>query len=168
MLSMSEEFSCYDFTRAEEYLKKKSCPENSVGWAAAVNAIIIGVSEFKPTRDAGQGMIAVPVHDDNGDFTNIVAFDPHKPSQWYLRSLLGRPPVLGLDQLYSAITFRTKIVVHETPLQWMMADSFGCCPLTEDSYERFMGLTEMKCAPRLYKKIIDRLHLRWSMPKNEI
>ncbi len=168
MMTIEDEFSAYDFDRAAEYLKKKGIPQDAIDWCAAVNALVISATGYIPTADAGQGMIATPVHDRGGEMVNIVAFEPQKPAQWYLRHPRCSTGVLGLENLYHAITYQQTIVVHDTPADWLKADRTGCCPLHEDAYERFMGLQKMKASPALHAKIVKHLQKVFAYPQNEI
>jgi hypothetical protein len=160
MVSLAEEFSLYPRQRAHDYLKRLSCPDNSLEYAAFTEIIPDTGGLFAPSL-SGTPAIVVPVQ--TPEIIDLIAWIPAEPDKWYMRTGQGR--ILGLYDLQHAIVYRQPIKAHENPLKWLLSGCVGCCPLTVKSYTEFMGVTEIDTNEDLFHKIMCTLYASYPFPR---
>jgi hypothetical protein len=162
-MNLYEEFCIYDYEKSDAWLKKKGVPATAAAWVRSCEAVMTP-TRWKPEKDAGQRVLVTPAYE-QGRVVDLVAWLPAAPERWFLRR--GENAILGIESLQESIVFRKPVVVHATPFDWIMADQAGCCPLTEDSMERFIGIEKIRARPGVGEKIRARLQLAFPVPELE-
>lgn len=87
-------------------------------WRTLMSTATGGV--YQPVDD-GRPAIIVPVFDAY-ELIDLLAFDPRKPEQWWLR--VGAVPLLGSDALGEQLLGKP-LRVFKTPLAWLLAGLDG-------------------------------------------
>lgn len=159
---MQNEFSIYPHERAFEWLKKKGVGIETIGWCRNAQIEFDDIlDKWWPVREGGVDAILLPVYDRQlVNVIDIVAFQPSKPGKWWLRSGVGE--MLGWD-IEEKRTYREPLCVHATPLEWVLSDMEGCCPLTEEADCMFLDIPEIEASPAVYERIRKTLEKR--LPK---
>ena len=158
-MKLDEEFHLYETDRATAYLKAKGAPDGMM--VANADVTVFG-ERWKPSADGMIHALIVPVCN-AFEMVDLIAFDPKAPDQWYTRT--GLHSMLGIVELQRAILYGHLIVVHDTPLQWLLSGGEGCCPLTMDSCVAFQGVGEIKASDRVFEMITERLEIEYPRPK---
>lgn len=104
--------------------------------AAMMQSGLVGVSRVEISKDekwapADQGriMLTVAVYEADA-ITDIVAFDPASPNEWFLRT--GNAWALGINAIEAATDIfdaSNSVFLHATPLDWLRYGMGGACVL---------------------------------------
>ncbi len=133
----------------------------AAGGIGLVNAEVSNSRNYEPQAD-GSPLIVIPVpslhHCANSverirNAQDLVAFDPHKPSRWWLR--LGYGDYLGWPSRSKAWHHHGPLFVHAHPLAWLQWGGEGICVLHDDHfYAALDGISKiLTTAPHLERKI---------------
>lgn len=74
-------------------------------------------------RFRGERAIVLPVFGATGDIVDLVAFRTEAPKSFW--TFGAGAPMLGFEELERAHHFGEPLAVHETPLEWLKAESTG-------------------------------------------
>lgn len=137
--------------------------------AGAMASRIVGVSQvdidkadnWSPAQ-TGPFYITIAVSEREA-ITDIVAFSPDAPDQWYLRR--GSSWALGLDEIAAVQSgwHGASLFISPTPLDWLRAGMRGACVIdwTRDAMDTLRSLSGIQVADR---KFAQALRLQLSKP----
>lgn len=111
--------------------------------------------------DQGPYYITIAVRDGEA-VTDIVAFSPDKPNEWFLRR--GVAWALGLDKINDALAWpETVVPLAATPLDWLRSGMVGACVIdwTPDAVEAIRALQQIEVSS---PKFAAALRLQLSKP----
>ena len=126
-----------------------------------VSQIEIAANETWSPSDHGPYYLTIAVNEAEA-VTDIVAFAPDKPNEWFLRR--GSAWALGMDHINGALAWPDTIVsLSATPLDWLRADMWGACVLdwTTDAIDTIRALQEIEVSS---PKFAAALRLQLSKP----
>ncbi|MBK9661479.1 MAG: hypothetical protein IPO68_16530 [Chitinophagaceae bacterium] len=126
-----------------------------------VSQIEIAANETWSPSDHGPYYLTIAVNEAEA-VTDIVAFAPDKPNEWFLRR--GSAWALGMDHINGALAWPDTVVsLSATPLDWLRADMWGACVLdwTTDAIDTIRALQEIEVSS---PKFAAALRLQLSKP----
>jgi len=112
----------------------------------------------------GELALVAKIHDAHGDLTDLVAWQPERPGQWWLRH--GDIAVLGAHNLAVAAYYGDGIRLHGTPQDYFSTHQSGVCVLLWSAPldGLFDGVGMIQChSPDLQKRLETALR-RWEPP----
>lgn len=161
-MDLISEFQTYPHRRAWEYFKKLGCDPDLILQTRNVDIITTGET-YRPTLDAGQSSVVIPVEDIYGNLCDLVAYLPSNTKKWYTRN--GSSSVLGRHELDTAITFQRPLILRSSPHEWLLAGCTGVVPLNDAATYHFMGIKEIVADQETYDKFMDSLQTHFPIPK---
>lgn len=127
-----------------------------------VAQVEIGKNDIWSPAEHGPYFLTIAVNEEEA-VTDIVAFSPDKPNEWFLR--IGSAWALGLDNILEAQTGwpGSSVLLHETPLDWLRSGMEGSCVIdwTDDAIIALRSLPHIDVAR---PKFAAALRLQLSKP----
>ena len=159
-MMIDDEFMVYGNDRSTPWLEKKGCPVHVSEMARNCDAVLTH-DTWGSVLDEGVPVLLFPVVTD-GWLVDIVAFEPSNPDKWYLRE--GKARILGAENLRYAKVYKTDLIVHNTPLDWMLSGMDGCVSLTCFSGEDFVGVKKIIGSKSTHEEICHAIRAAYPLP----
>lgn len=161
-MDLISEFQTYSHRRAWEYLKKLGCAPELITQSRNTDIITTG-DTYRPTMDAGQSAIVLPVEDIYGDVVDLVAYLPSNLNKWYTRTGAGN--VLGRHELDQAIVYQRSLIVRSSPHDWLMNGCTGCVLLNNAAHYHLMGIREIITSEDVFLNLMQAMQTHFPIPK---